>query len=97
MAPPKSSFDGKWVIEIVDLESLATERKNVQITNHEINVDFAVGNVVGKFAGSIDQSGTLRAVMTALLSRNMGNKSRVSRIKVNAAFYDGKFETEISD
>ena len=96
LAPPRSSFDGKWIFEIVDLESAASQRKDVKISGDEFNVPFSFGGVKGNVAGSIDQSGRLRAVMTALLSRNLRFKAMVSRLKVNAGFDDGKFETETS-
>ena len=94
LAPPRSSFDGKWILEIVDLESAATERKDVQITNNEINVAYSLGDVTGNFTGSIDQSGRLRAVMTVQSNKNPNFRSQISRLKVNTAFGDGKFEAK---
>ena len=94
LAPSRSSFNGKWILEIVDLESDAMERKNVQIANNEFNVAYSLDDVAGNFAGSIDQSGRLRAVMSALLKKNTRFKTLISRLKVNTAFANGKFEAE---
>ena len=94
LAPSRSSFNGKWILEIVDLESDAMERKNVQIANNEFNVAYSLDDVAGNFAGSIDQSDRLRAVMSALLKKNTRFKTLISRLKVNTAFANGKFEAE---
>ena len=78
----------------MDLESAATERKDVQISNNEINATYSLGDVAGNFAGSIDSSGRLRAVMTMLSKRNQRLKGSASPLKVNANFGDEKFEAE---
>ena len=93
LTPTPVVFDGKWIVETVDLSSGKEDKQAAQISNNVFSVSFRTGRFKGQISGDIDESGNLTALV--IVGKTMGEAGAgqlVGTIKLKAQYEQSGFE-----
>ena len=90
-----NSFDGWWIVEIVDLSSGLSQKIDTLITDNQFSASYDTVTFDGQLFGTIDEAGNLSALFTTTTTQ-LVFVGQVEHRTFMIVYQQGAFEREIT-